>query len=82
MTKKPYSKPQVRGFEMPVAAGGGVIPMGACGGGTNADVCGAGGTAAQWGCSRGAGDTYGCNVGRAPAGQNNCFAGTSALNPG
>jgi hypothetical protein len=80
MTKKPYSKPQVRAFALPVASGG-IIPMGSCGGGETADVCGAGGGAQEWGCSRGSGDSYGCNVGRTPAGVNNCFAGSSALNP-
>ena len=81
MTKKPYSKPQVRGFEMPVAAGGGVSPMGACGGGSSADVCGAGGSASQWGCARGNADVFGCNNGLNARGQNNCFTGSSAFNP-
>ena len=81
MTKKPYSKPQIRGFEMPFATAGGVRPMGACGGGSGADVCGAGSGALQWGCGPGKGDAYGCNVGKSASPTNNCFAGNSANNP-
>jgi hypothetical protein len=82
MTKKPYIKPQVRGFNMPVAVGDGIGPMGACGGGATADVCGAGGSASQFGCSNGTRDVFGCDKGVSALGRNNCFVGTSALNPG